>query len=89
MTFAQALARIEELKSGGGHSSKLIAQAELNILLHDHADSIVQLGKVAAEMREIAEYTPFQLKLNDNYALAQRLEDTAKTYDKLLNGEEG
>lgn len=47
ITFAQALARIEELlKESEGYE-----YAETKHLLRQHADSIVQLGKVAQEMR--------------------------------------
>ena len=93
MTFAQALARIEELKSdGGGYSSKLIAQAELNELLHDHADSIVQLAKIAAGMRAEIEVTQLNTTGYNSKphgsAHSYKAGETAEAYDKLMKGED-
>lgn len=53
MTFAQALARIEELQKEIskprllGHAVRLL---EMEYLFNKHADSIVQLGKVAEKL---------------------------------------
>ena len=72
MTFAQALARIEEIN--GDMKLYIGCFPELKDLLIDHADSIVQLGKVAGEMRDAMDGTVFEC---------------AEAYDKLMNGEEG
>lgn len=73
MTFAQALARIEELWSPKHHTTDE-QYAELQQILCQHADSIVQLAKVAERLYEFIHYT----QLYDN-----SIED----YDKLMKRE--
>lgn len=93
MTFTQALARIEELlkthqASGDDHD-------KLHDLLCMHADSIVQLGKVAGEMRKqhtLHYYSDDHSKpwaAPSIYGCIFKLGKAAQEYDKLMNGEEG
>jgi hypothetical protein len=88
MTFAQALARIEELtkeieqiERSGEHAHN--SAAELRGLLYRHADSIVQLGKVAKEMADKTNIYTGQVYEGDDLIAEY------KAYDKLMNGEEG
>jgi hypothetical protein len=74
MTFAQALARIEEL-TRGAHSE----YDELGDLLITHAEDIVQLGKVAKEMREELAY--------NTEDLGKTLTNGMLAYDKLMKGD--
>jgi hypothetical protein len=77
MTFAQALARIEELIKLDVRSMDMDKLQEFTYLLHDHADSIVQLGKMAQEMRN-AQVSGIQ----GDMFLAIR------AYDKLMKGDD-
>lgn len=79
MTFAQALARIEELRA----SNKYQDRTDALILIQGYIDSIIQLVKVSAEMRAAFD----DEEMND--VIADRLSYAAKKYDKLMNGEEG
>lgn len=80
-TFAQALARIEELLKGietaPYNTWKVTTEQNLKHILYTHADSIVQLGKVAAQMRG-------DIDMSDGY-----LGPGAMDYDKLMNDGEG
>jgi len=86
MTFAQALARIEQVlvykKAWSAQTGEhLAALSELHTLLVKHADSFVQLWKVAEEMRE---------NLQDDIDNPET--DTVdymscRAYDKLMKGE--
>ena len=77
MTFAQALARIEELRSSTDPAARVQSFAEVERLLIRYADSIVQLAKVAEEMRAI-------LHLIDD---PRDYSHEAAAYDKLMKGE--
>lgn len=82
MTFSQALARIEDLVTTLETCPEYHWQQNYNNLrdtLAQHADSIVQLGKVAAEMR--AECTGYA-----DYLGTRR--KAADAYDRLMKGEE-
>lgn len=81
MGFAQALARIEELLNllettnyGLRYQSY---EKELDRLTTQHADSIVQLGKVSAEMR--ADFDACNIQDGPNGGM--------RAYDKLMKGE--
>ena len=75
MTFAQALARIENLRKIVDRTDSLALAGELEDLLWDHADSIVQLGKAAREMRDGIE----RATVISKYAV-----NSTKRYDKLM-----
>lgn len=91
MTFAQALARIEELLKT---EPEFLEWKELEDLLLDHADSIVQLGKVAAEMREsFNPFCPFTPGDGHETILIKaididdvKLSQAGQDFDKLMDG---
>lgn len=83
MTFAQALARIEELlkeqKANADVLSTWRVSSALRELLHEHADNFIQLGKVAQEMR--ADF--------DACTIVDGPGGGIEAYDKLMKGDEG
>ncbi len=87
MTFAQALARIETITNAmksvhDGFKLKCSFTEERDNLLKEHADSIVQLAKIAAEMRASVDDDTARVDPNDWLFASGH-------YDKLMNGEEG
>lgn len=69
-TFAEALARIEVLSKEPGPLSiyyNIPAHRELLALLEEHADSIVQLGRVVERMHEFILYTQCYDSCVDDY----------------------
>lgn len=94
MTFAQALARIEGLLKETASAKSYYAHSEMICemlnLMEIYADSIVLLGKVAAEMRERCQI--YQLDMGGNHTYhtnSVSVNEFVRAYDKLLNGEEG
>ena len=90
MTFAQALVRIEEIKSNPIYYT--LQLAELKNLLDKYADSIVQLARVAAGMRAEIEVTQlnttgYKSKPHGS-AHSYKAGETAEAYDKLMKGED-
>lgn len=89
MTFAQALARIEELQATMVHApvnTKLWTSAwvEQDKRLKEHVDSIVQLWKVAAQIRDaIAVQTADENWPDANWP---QLVAGCIEFDKLMNG---
>ena len=87
--FAQALARIEELLTDPSAENAFHADGQIRALLRKHADSIVQLGNLAAEIRDtfsIARDWEDDPKADhiDSYELGK----LAVAYDQLMgNGE--
>lgn len=84
-SLAQALARIEELKT---RPMTYYETVEFKRLLLDHADSIVQLGKVAQSMA-------LDLKMVANWSAEDEGEPihmhryySEQAYHNLMNGEE-
>lgn len=78
--FAQALARIEELlKEPEGRD-----YAETIHLLKKHADSIVQLGEIAGQLRDVMRLLPANIY---NDATLRRAKEIRDSYDKLMKGE--
>lgn len=89
MTFAQALARIEELSKlmkGIRLFGHAVRRDELRELCDQHADAIVQLGKVAAEMFAVLEHAKEFGHLGGG-STANWASQVSKAYDKLLKGE--
>lgn len=85
--FAQALTRVEYLSWAS--PSDTIATDELKQLLHQHADSIVQLAKVAADMRDRCQI--YQLDMGGNHTYhtnSASINEFVKAYDKLMKEEE-
>lgn len=85
-TFAKALARIEELQGRVDlryeRYDSLRDINELITLLRHHADSIVQLAKVAKEMRAVFAQRPDFVSSYDDVFYA------VSAYDELMNGGE-
>jgi hypothetical protein len=80
MTFAQALARIEKLQKRAvqlRHEFPFAEIEEIQTLLLEHTNSIVQLGKVAAEMRASVDDATIMADSNDWLFASGR-------YDKLM-----
>ena len=97
MTFAQALARIEGLLKPSMKREPDFYH-ECQELLMEHADSIVQLAKIAAGMRAEIEVTQLNTTgyIPKGYnskphgsGHSYKAGETAEAYDKLMNGEEG
>lgn len=94
MTFAQALVRIEELIKAGNDPDE-INKDLMKRYLYEHAGSIVQLGKVAREMRKQFTLHHYDGDADRPWAAPSikgcifKLGNAAQEYDKLMKGDEG
>ena len=82
MNFAQALARIDKLWNLMKHTTDE-EHEEIQQLLCQHTDSLLQLAKVAADMRR-----GLIIEEDEIDADWDILIPSAESYDKLMNGEE-